>query len=135
MDKDVIYIILYLYYIVCVCLVTQSCLTLCNPMNCSPPGSFVHGNSPDLNTGVVYHDLLQGIFPTQGSNPGLPHCRQILYHLYHQGSPYIILYYIIYSSVMSDFFVAVQPHGLQHTRLPYPSPTPRIYSNSYPFHR
>ena len=33
------------------------------------------------NTGVSYHALLQGIFPTQGSNPGLPHCRQILYHL------------------------------------------------------
>ena len=35
--------------------------------------------------------LLQGIFPTQGSNPGLPHCRQILYHLSHQGSPLICL--------------------------------------------
>ena len=35
------------------------------------------------------HALLQGIFPTQGSNPGLPHCRQILYHLSHQGSPYL----------------------------------------------
>ena len=34
--------------------------------------------------------LLQGIFPTQGSNPGLPHCRQILYHLSHQGSPRIL---------------------------------------------
>jgi len=34
--------------------------------------------------------LLQGIFPTQGSNPGLPHCRQILYQLSHQGSPYMI---------------------------------------------
>ena len=33
------------------------------------------------------HDLFQGIFPTQGSNPGLPHCRRILYHLSHQGSP------------------------------------------------
>ena len=36
------------------------------------------------------HALLQGIFPTQGSNPGLPHCRQILYHLSHQGSPRIL---------------------------------------------
>ena len=33
------------------------------------------------------HFLLQGIFPTQGSNPGLPHCRQTLYHLSHQGNP------------------------------------------------
>ena len=40
-----------------------------------------------INIGLSCHALLQGIFPTQGSNPGLPHCRQILYHLSHQGSP------------------------------------------------
>ena len=39
------------------------------------------------NTGVDCHAVLQGIFPTQGSKPGLLHCRQILYHLSHQGSP------------------------------------------------
>ena len=42
------------------------------------------------NTGVGCHALLQGIFPTQGSNPGLLHCRQILYHLSHQGCPRIL---------------------------------------------
>ena len=42
---------------------------------------------PGKNTGVGCHFLLQGIFLTQGLNPGLLHCRQILYHLYHQGSP------------------------------------------------
>ena len=42
---------------------------------------------PGKNTGVGCRALLQGIFPTQGSNPGLPHCRRILYHLSHQGSP------------------------------------------------
>ena len=42
------------------------------------------------NTGVGRHALLQGIFPSQGSNPGLPHCRQILYRLSHQGSPWIL---------------------------------------------
>jgi len=52
------------------------------------PGSSVLGDSPGKNTGVDCHTVLQGIFPTQGSNPGLPHCRQILYHLSHQGSPY-----------------------------------------------
>ena len=67
--------------------VAQSCPTLCDPMDCSPPGSFVHGDSPGKNTGVGCHALLQGIFPTQGSNPGLPHCRQILYCLSHQGNP------------------------------------------------
>ena len=49
----------------------QSCLTLCNPMDCSPPGSFVHGDAPGKNAGVGCHALLQGIFPTQGSNPCL----------------------------------------------------------------
>ena len=46
------------------------------------------GNSSGKNTGVNYHSFLQGIFPTQGSNPGLLHCGQILYHLSHQGSPH-----------------------------------------------
>ena len=41
---------------------------------------------PGKNAGVGSHCLLQGIFPTQGSNPGLPYCRQCLYHLNHQGS-------------------------------------------------
>ena len=46
-------------------------------------------NSPGQNTGVGSCSLLQGIFPTQGSNSGLSHCRWILYHLSHQGSPRI----------------------------------------------
>ena len=41
-------------------------------------------DSPSKNTGVGHHNLLQGIFLTQGQNPGLPHCRRILYHLSHQ---------------------------------------------------
>ena len=109
---------------VCVCvLVAQSCPILCDPMDCSLPGSSVHGISlcvcvcvcvyvtcsvmsdflqphamqltrllcpwdfPGKNTEVSHHFLLQGIFPTQGSNPGLSHCRQILYYLSHQRSP------------------------------------------------
>ena len=48
-------------------------------------------NSPGKNTGVGSHSLLQGIFPTQGLNPGLLHCRHILYHLSHQGSPRVCL--------------------------------------------
>ena len=80
-----------------------------NPMDCSPSGSSVHGifqarvigwgaiafsdrlyspwNFPGRNTGVRSHSLLQGFFPTQGSSPGLLHCRQILYHLSHQRRP------------------------------------------------
>ena len=71
-------------------LVAQLCPTLCNPMDYSPPGSSVHGDSPGKNTGVGCHALLQGIFPTQGSNPGLPHCWWILYCLNHEGRPKIL---------------------------------------------
>ena len=58
----------------------QSCPTLCDPVDCP-------WNSPGQNTGVGSLSLLQGIFPTQGSNPGLRHCRQILHQLSHKGSP------------------------------------------------
>ena len=51
-----------------VCLVTQLCLTLCDPVDYSSPRSSVHGDSPGNNTGVGCHGFLQGIFPTQGSN-------------------------------------------------------------------
>ena len=68
--------------------VAQSSPTLCDPMDCmSPTRLFCPWNSPDKNTRVGNHSLLQGIFPTQGSNSGLLHCKQILYHLSHQGSP------------------------------------------------
>ena len=62
-----------------VCLVSQSCPTLCDPTDCGPPGSSVHGDSPGKNIGVCCHAFLQGVFPTQGSNPRLLHCRWILY--------------------------------------------------------
>ena len=71
-------------------LVTQSCLTLYDPIDCSLPGSSVHGDSPGKNTRVDCHALLQGIFPTQGSHPGLPHCKRFLYHVSLQGSPRIL---------------------------------------------
>ena len=49
----------------------QLCPIFCNPMDYSPPGSTVHADSPGKNTGVGCHSLLQGIFPTRGSNPYL----------------------------------------------------------------
>ena len=53
--------------------VTQSCLTLCDPMDCIGVTEFSHGlNSPGQNTGVGSRSPLQGIFPFQGLNPGLP---------------------------------------------------------------
>ena len=65
--------------------VTQLYLTLWDPMEYTVPR-----NSPGQNTGEGSFSLLQGIFPIQGSNPGLSHCRQILYQLSHMGSPKIL---------------------------------------------
>ena len=55
-----------------------------------PHGLYSPWHSPGQNTGVGSLSFLQGIFPTQGSNPGLPHCRRILYQLSHKGSPIIL---------------------------------------------
>ena len=55
-----------------------------------PHGLYSPWNSPGQNTGVGSLSLLQGIFPTQGSNPGLPHCKWILSQLSHKGSPRIL---------------------------------------------
>ena len=72
------------------CLVTQLRLTLCNLVDCSPPGSCVRGDSPGKNTGAGCRFLFQGIFLTQGLNLGVPYCRQILYCLSHQENPRIL---------------------------------------------
>ena len=72
------------------CLVTQFFPTLCDAMDCIPPGSSVHGDSPGKNSGVGSLSLFQGIFLTQELNQGLLHCRQILYQLSHQGSTRIL---------------------------------------------
>ena len=108
-----------------VCLVAQLCLTLYDPMDCNPPGSSVHGDSPGKNTGVGSHALLHGIFPIQESNPGLLHCEQILYCL----SPPELPSVQFNRSVVSD---SLRPHESQHTRPPCPSPTPGVHPNSCP---
>ena len=73
----------------CVCVLVTQCPTLCNIMDCSPPGSSVHGilQAIILEWVAITHynevtSLFQGIFPPQRSNLGLLHCRQ-LYHLSH----------------------------------------------------
>ena len=147
------------------CLVTQSCMALCDPMDCSPPDPFVHGilqarilewvavptsrgsswprdriqvshrqilyclsflllshsvesdflrprglyptrllcpwDSLGKNTEMGCHALVQGIFPTQGSNPGLLHCRQILYHLSHLCTSVKILWTSIFMLLLT----------------------------------
>ena len=65
--------------------VTQSCPTLCNPTDYT-----AHGILQARTVEWVAFPFSRGIFPTQGLNPGLPHCRQILYQLSHQGSPRIL---------------------------------------------
>ena len=64
--------------------VAQLCPTVCNP------GLYSPWNSPGQNTGVDNLSLCQGVLPIQRVNPGLLHCRQILYQLSHQGSPRIL---------------------------------------------
>ena len=64
-------------------LVAKSCLTICNPMHCSTPDTSVHGIFPGKNARVGCHLLLRGIFPIQGLNLGLLHCRRILDQLRH----------------------------------------------------
>ena len=97
------------------CLAAQSCWTLCDPMDCSSPGSPVHGDSLGKNTGVGCHSLLQEIFQTQGSNPGVPHCRRILYCLTHQGSPWI-LKWVAYPFSSRIFVTQESNGGLLHCR-------------------
>ena len=69
-----------------------------------PHGLYSPWNSPGQDTGVGSPALLQGIFPTQRSNTGLPHCRQILYQLSQQGSP-IILEWVAYPFSSRSFIL------------------------------
>ena len=87
--------------------VTQSCPILCDPMDCS---RLLHlWDFPSKNTGEDCHFLLQEIFPTQGLNPRLLHCRQTLNPLSHQGSP--IKRSLMRSKTTSSYCVSVCPSG------------------------
>ena len=97
------------------CLVTQSCLTFCDPMDCSAPGSSVHGDSPGKNTRVGCCALIQGIFSTQGLNPSLSHWKQILYHLSHQGKSRI-LEWIVYPFSWGSSQIRNWTRSLLHCR-------------------
>ena len=73
---------------VCVCALNHSVVSdSMRPHRLYPTRLLCPWDSPGKNTGVGCHALLQGTFPTQGSNPGLSHCKQILYQLSYQGSP------------------------------------------------
>ena len=90
---------MYLCYCAGLCLIT-----LCDPMDCSRPGSSVHRDSPDKNTGVGYHTLLQGISPTQGLNQDILNCRLIHYQLSYPGSPHI--------HMETEFQTQINQHGI-----------------------
>ena len=75
-----------------------------------PHGLYSPWNSPGQNTGVGSRSLLQGIFPTQGLNPDLPHCRWFLYHLSYQGSPINIFMHTSICSIFNFFFLCFEMH-------------------------
>ena len=135
----------------CVCVF---CLTLCDLVDYSSPGPSAW-DSPGKNTGVGFHTILQGIFLTQGieleplMSPVLTcgffttsttckapvflietinYCKRMNSKI-KINRIIIVLLFLFSPSVMSDF---LQPHELQHNRLPCPSLSPRAYSNSYP---
>ena len=98
-------------------LVTNICLTLCDPMDCSPTRLFSPWDFPGNNTGVGCHALLQGIFPTQGSNLGLLHCRWILYCLSHQVrylKRSIYIYTYIYTHIHMYIYIHIHKHLYIH---------------------
>ena len=116
----------------CACSVPQSCLTLCNPMDCP-------WDSPGKNTGVACHFLLQGIFPTQGSNlhfPWLLHWQMnfvVVYCLSHLGGPtFLVLFFFnfifkLYIIVLVLLNIKMNPPQVcmcspSWTLLPPPSP-------------
>ena len=114
--------------------VTQLCLTLCDPMNCSLPGSSVQGILQARILEWVAHSLLQEISPTQGSNPGLLHCTGRFLTIWAFGKAqkwceYIYILLLFSRSVVSD---SLPSHGLLHARLPCPSPSPGACLNSCP---
>ena len=100
--------------------VTQYCPTLCDPRDYT-----VHGILQARILEMGSHSLLQRIFPIQGLNPDLPHCRRILYQLNHQGSPRILEWVAIPSPVdLPDPGIKPRPPALQADsfQLSYRSP-------------
>ena len=77
-------------------------------------GLYISWISPGQNIGVGSCSLLQGVFLTQGLNPGLPHCRWILYQLSHQGSLYII--YMLYCIFFNEYTVSSASLVIQTVR-------------------
>ena len=91
---------------------SESCSVMSDSLQ--PHGLYSPWNSPGKNTGVGCHSLLQEIFPTQGLNPGLPHCRWILYQLSCHGSP---LPLHVRMNSQSDSWLSHLSTGCHHSKL------------------
>ena len=100
-----------------VLLFTQSCLALCDPHGLQLTRLLCPWNSPGKNTGVGSHFLVQGLDQTQGLDPDLLHCRQILYRLSHQGSPHIKKLYLKF---FTGFHVINQKRKTRHSQNRFP---------------
>ena len=118
-------VVVYIYCCHCCCLVVKSCLTPTHRL--LPARLLCPWDFPGKNTGVGCHFHLQGIFLTQESNPCFLHWQMGSLLLSYQFSSVQSSHSIMYNSLW--------PHGLQHSRPPCPSPTPRVYSNSCPSSR
>ena len=104
--------------------VVFSCSVVSDSLDCSLPGSSVHGDSPGKNTGVGCHALLQGILPNQGLKPFFPPCGRILYYLSHQGSPVgcWTLHQMTLCGLMTDSEVIAHSwHGINLSQFTSPS--------------
>ena len=124
----------------CVCVYAQSCVTLCSPMDWSLPGFSAHGISQARILEFDAISWLQGIFPTQRSDPhllNLLHLQADSLPLCHLGSLLSIKFsedieWYQFSSVQSLNRDSLWPHEPQHARPPCPSPTARVYPNPCP---
>ena len=107
-DKNhIAFIHLFMHVHMCLCArLLQSCLTPCNP---TTVGFFCPWGSPGQNTGVGWHALLQGIFPTQRSNLDLLSCRQILYY-YATRAAHIWIHVVSYQS-LNKYYFCVPPQS------------------------
>ena len=91
--------------------VAQLCPALCDPMDCSPPGSSIHKILQARILEWVAISFPRGFNPSQGWNPGLPDCRWTLYHLSHQGNPnktdiyYYYYYYFHFTKEKTEFYI------------------------------
>ena len=116
-----------------------SCSIMCDSLRFDglEPARLLHPwNFPGKSTGVGFHFLFQGLFPTQGWNPGLPHGGHMIFTLSHQESPQIYLTSVTTVSLIHESWTqfshsvlsdSLRPHGLQHARLPCPSPTVTVF--------